>query len=479
MAVANVLDPPYGPYIDGEMRDGVGEFDVLNPATNEPIATVSESGADRVDEAITAARETFNTWAGFEGRKRGRLLSDLADALRGNRDRFARIEALENGRPIEASKQRVDTAARYFEYFAGVADKLEGETIPVEGERLDYTVREPIGVSGQIVPWNSSLLLGARGFGPALAAGNAVVAKADPQTPLALLELAKLVTLVGIPDGVFSVVPGDVEPTGVAFSSDSRLGNLVFTGSVPGGTAVMKAAAENIVPVLLELGGKSPSIVFPDADLDRAVEGTRNVFGNAGQVCFATTRVFVHEDVYDEFVDRLVAATAELSVGPGTDGHDIGPLISPSAQERVARYVEDAVADGATVLTGGEIPRDEGNFYAPTILTDVDDDAAISCEEVFGPVLTLYAFGDADEAIERANDTDYGLYGTVWTTDIRRGHRVASEIRAGTVSINEFPAAPPAAPFGGYKQSGVGREKGLQALEHYTETKNVVVNLEE
>jgi aldehyde dehydrogenase (NAD+) len=479
MEYERFLSEEYGPYIDGEMRDGVGTFTVTNPATNEAVATVAESGAARVDKAITSAQEAFTGWRKFDQRERGRLLMRVADTIRENETKLATLETLENGRPLEASRKRVETAARYFEYFAGMTDKIQGESIPVEGQRLDYTVREPLGVSGQVIPWNSSLLLGARGFGPALAAGNTVVAKADPNTPLSLLTLAELLHDAGLPDGVFNVVPGDVEPTGVAFSSDSRLGNLVFTGSVPGGTAVMKAAADNIVPVLLELGGKSPSIVFPDADMERAVEGTRNVFGNAGQVCFATTRVFVHEDIHDEFAERLVAATEELTVGPGEDNYDIGPLISPEAQQRVERYVDEAVDDGATVLTGGEIPREEGNFYAPTILTDVDDSDAISCEEVFGPVLNLYTFSDENEVVRRANDTEFGLYGTVWTTDIRRGHRVADEIRAGTVSVNEFPVTPPGAPFGGYKKSGIGREKGLQALDHYTETKNVVVNLEE
>ncbi|MHB9287908.1 aldehyde dehydrogenase family protein [Halobacteriales archaeon Cl-PHB] len=468
----------YGPYIDGKLQSGVEDITVRDPATNDPVTVVADSGEDRVDEAIRSCEAAREDWEGLDGVERGRVLSAIAGALRDDQERFARIETLENGRPISASMKRVETAARYFEYYAGLADKVEGKSIPVDGGRLDYTVQEPYGVTAQVIPWNSSLLLGARGLAPSLAVGNTIVAKVDPQTPASVVEFARLASDAGLPDGVMNVVPGDVERTGAPLTSDPRVRHIVFTGSVPGGTAVMKAAADNVVPVNLELGGKSPSLVFPDADLDAAAEGTVNVFGNAGQVCFATTRVYVHEDVYEPFMEKVVDRAEELSVGPGMDDHDVGPLVSPAAQDRVTSYVDGAVADGARVRTGGEVPREEGNFYAPTVLDEVADDAAISCEEVFGPVVTAYEFTDEVDVLRRANDSEYGLYATVWTSDLDRAHRFAGELEAGTVSVNEFPVTPAAAPFGGYKKSGIGREKGLQVLDHYTETKNVVVNVD-
>lgn len=471
--------PRTGVYIDGEDREGIERFPVLNPATNEPLTTVAEAGAPGVDAAVTSSRRALDEWRAVDaGERRDHLLA-LADTIREHGEWLAALETAENGRPLSQSRSLVTGAARYFEYYAGLTDKIEGETIPVPGDYLDYTVREPLGVTGHLVPWNVSLKLGARSFAPALATGNTLVVKPSPEAPLSLLAFAELATEAGLPDGVLNVVPGDGQRTGTALTHDERVRGLVFTGSRDTGELVAKAAAEHIIPVALELGGKSPNIVFPDADLDRATHDTLKAFRNAGQVCHAGTRVFVHDDVYETFVDGLVERTETLEVGPGESDPDIGPLISRDAQRRVADAVDDAVEDGARLLAGGRVPREEGNYYAPTLLDRVADDATVSCEELFGPVLTLYRFDSESEVIERANDSKYGLYGVVWTNDLSRAHRVAGAIDAGSIAVNEYPATFVEAPFGGYKESGLGREKGQQALDHYTQVKNIAVRIEQ
>lgn len=476
MAAYSKFRDIYSPYIDGEFVSGIEDIKVKNPANNEPVTIVEESGRECVDKAISSCHSASREWRETSGRKRGEILYDISSRLLEGKERLAKIETWENGRSISQARKRVEAAARYFEYYAGLADKIEGESIPVDGNRIDYTVKEPLGVTAQIIPWNSSLLLGARGLAPSLACGNTIVAKVDPKTPATVIELAHIANEVGLPDGVLNVLPGGVEHTGEPLTTDNRLCGIVFTGSVQGGQEVMKAAAENVVPVNLELGGKSPSIVFPDCDLEAAVEGTTNVFKNGGQVCFATTRVFVHESIYDEFLDKIVEQTEELSIGPGIEDNEIVPLASPQAQQRVKNHVDEAVSVGARLRTGGEIPIGRGNYFAPTILDNVEDDAKISCEEVFGPVITVYGFESESSVVKRANDTEYGLYGTIWTSKLDRAHRMADQIEAGTVSINEFPVAPVNAPFGGYKKSGIGREKGKQVIDHYTQLKNVIVN---
>lgn len=453
-------------------------FRVVDPTTGDEIASVTESKVEGVDRAIRAAEGALDEWQALDASERGRRLFEFADLVAEHGERLAEIETAETGRPI--SHSRVWATKRvpdYIEYFAGLADKVEGQTIPVDGDDFDYTIREPLGITAHVVPWNASLLLGIRSIAPALATGNAVVVKPSPEAPLSILELGKLVAEADFPDGIFSVVPGDGRRTGAALTTDERVDEITFTGSLATGKQIMKAAAEHVTPVSLELGGKSPALVFPDADLEKAAADTVKVFWNAGQICFATTRVFVHTDVYDEFIDLLITEAEAMEVGPGVEDPDIGPLITEEARDRVVEYVENARNDGARIHTGGEIPRDDGYYYAPTIVDGVADDAPISCEEVFGPVLATYEFETESEAIHRANDTKYGLYATVWSNDVNRVHRLARQIEASSVSVNQFPAVSNRVPIGGHKQSGIGRVNGQQAMDTYTEVKSVLVNV--
>ncbi|WP_129113498.1 aldehyde dehydrogenase family protein [Halegenticoccus tardaugens] len=467
----------YGCFVDGAYVDGNDEFVVENPSTEESIAKVADAGEAGVEAAVASASRAHEDWSTIDPAERGRILRDVAARLRDVAGDLAYIETLESGRPLSQSRALVDGGIDYFDYYGGLTDKIQGETIPVPGERLDYTVREPLGVTGHIVPWNATVLLGSRSIAPALACGNAVVAKPALEAPLSLLSLADVATEAGLPEGVFNVVPGTGEVTGTRLTHHPDVDALVFTGSVPTGRQVMTAAAENVTPVGLELGGKSPCIVFEDADLDRAVTDTLNVFLNAGQVCFATTRLFIHEEVKAEFLDRFVTAVEDLTIGAGVDDRDLGPLVSATALDTVARYVDGSIDDGATVLAGGGRIEGDGHFYRPTVVTAVDDDHPISRDEVFGPVVTVYEFSSETEVVRRANDSEYGLYAAVWTNRLDRAHRIANELEAGSVVVNEYPATFPQAPFGGYKKSGIGREKGLQAVEHYTQLKNITISL--
>lgn len=466
-------------FVDGEKQPSTEQRKVTNPATNETLALVANAGPEGVNTAIQAAQSAQTEWQRHDSVERKRILNTIADLIRDHMESLVEVSTLETGRPLSESRIQISGTAKTFEYYAGLADKIEGRQIPIPGEteRLDYTLREPYGVTAHVVPWNAPVALAARSFAPALAAGNTVVSKAPPKAPISLLKLAELAHDAGLPDGVLNVVTGDGKTTGDALVSDDRVRAVEFTGSVATGTQIMKRAAERIAPVHLELGGKSANIVFPDANIDQAVQSVVDTFYNAGQVCFAPTRVFVHESIYESFVERAVEQVEQMTVGPGIDDPDMGPLITESARESVASYVDSAVEDGGRLLTGGTVPREEGNFYAPTLIDSVDDDASISCEEVFGPVLTLYSFQTAKEVVRRANDTKYGLNNVVWTNDLSRAHTVARGLESGTVQINEYPALSPAAVSGGYKQSGLGRSKGQQAIESFTQSKNIIVSL--
>lgn len=467
----------YDSYVDGKSLSSDETFTVYNPATNESLFEVAEAGPEGVDTALESANAAQDTWERIDPDERARILRDIADEIRTNADRLTKIETAEVGRPIEESAGIVEATAEYFEYYSGIVDKIEGETIPVPGNRHTYTVREPLGILALVVPWNAPSVLAARSIAPALACGNTIVAKPSPEAPASTIELGQIASEAGLPNGVLNVVPGDGANTGAALTESDQVGGIMFTGSRASGKQVLKAAADNLVPVGLELGGKNPSIVFPDADLEKVIDSMAVAYGNAGQVCFAPTRMYIHEDVYDEVIERFTECVENMSVGPGIDNPDVGPLITEEARDRVANYVDEAIEDGARLLAGGEVPNKVGNFYMPTILDRVDDDATISCEEVFGPVLTAYEFSSEEEVLQRANDVDYGLQAVVWTQTLDRAHRVAGSIEAGSILVNEYPAVFPQVPFGGYKDSGLGREKGTQAIDHYTQLKSINISL--
>ena len=467
--------------VGGEWRQArSGErFETVDPATEEPIAEVAEAGAADVDDAVLAAREAFPAWRDTDPAERGRLLTAVAQAIRENADELARIESLDQGKPLSQAESDVEGAARYFEYYAGAADKLEGRSVPVGTDAIDFTIREPYGVSAQVNPWNFPGNLFARGTAPALAAGNAVVVKPAEQTPLSTLRLAKLCAEVGIPDGVVNVLPGFGE-AGAALTSHPGVDTITFTGSVPTGQAIMKAAADNVTPVTLELGGKNPAIVFPDADINEAArEIARGIFTNAGQVCSAADRAIVHESIHDEFVERITDLAAGYDLGIGLDDPGMGPLASEEQFEKVCEFVELGKTEGATVVAGGEAPDREGYFVEPTVFAGVEPGMRIEQDEIFGPVLSVISFADEAEALSIANGVDYGLVSGVFTADVRRAGRFARKLEAGNVYVNTWFGDTNQTPFGGYKYSGIGREKGLEALDSYLQTKNVAIDLSE
>jgi aldehyde dehydrogenase (NAD+)/betaine-aldehyde dehydrogenase len=469
--------------INGQQVDATsGEaFEVINPATNETLATVAKAGREDIDAAVSAAREAFNgKWTRMGAARRAGLLYKVAQIMRDRSDEIARLEVSNNGKAISQAKAELNQAIEDFEFFAGAATKIMGNTIPVPGNFLNYTVREPVGVCAQIVPWNYPIMMAAWKVAPALAAGNTVVLKPASATPLTALLLGEICLEAGIPAGVVNVVPGPGAEIGSYLAEHPGVDKIAFTGETETGRDIMRRAAGTLKRVTLELGGKSPNIVFEDADLDQAVNGSLfAIYYSAGQSCEARSRLFVQDSVYDRFVEQFVEKTQRLNVGdPMSMTTHIGSLISPKQVERVDYYVNLGREEGAEVLIGGSKPGnglDKGNFYLPTVLAGVSNKARVSQEEIFGPVVNIMRFSSEAEAVQLANDVIYGLAGTLWTKDVGRAHRVAGQIKSGVVTINTAYTAFPGLPFGGYKQSGFGRELSMEALDLYTELKSVLI----
>jgi acyl-CoA reductase-like NAD-dependent aldehyde dehydrogenase len=470
--------------IDGLWMDAESgkTFDTVNPATEEVITNVAEADAADVDKAVKAARRALESgsWGKMSARERGRLVFKLAALIDQHRHELAVLETLDNGKPIAETKNVdlpfvIDT----FEYYAGWADKIHGETIPVNGPFFNYTLREPMGVVGQIIPWNFPLLMAAWKLGPALACGNTVVLKPAEQTPITALRLGQLIQEAGFPEGVVNILPGYGPTAGQALVRHPDVDKIAFTGSTEVGRIIQREAAGTLKRVSLELGGKAPNIVFADADLDAAVAGAiRGIFFNQGEVCCAGSRLFVEDSVHDEVVSKLGEAASGINVAnPLDEACQMGAQVSDEQFQKILGYIDAGRKAGATVVTGGQRATDKGYFVQPTIFDDVTNDMKIAREEIFGPVVSTLTFGDMDEVLAAGNDTAYGLSAGIWTQDITKAHRAARALKAGTVWINCFNTFDAASPFGGFKESGYGRELGQHALELYTQTKSVWVQL--
>jgi len=457
-------------------------FPTFNPATGEEIAQVAEADAADVTKAVKVARNAFEhgPWRKTSASERGRLLNRLADLMERNGEELAVLETLDNGMPLTVARSvALPLALGLFRYYAGWADKNQGKTIPVNGDYFCYTRHEPVGVCGQITPWNFPLLMYAMKLGSALATGNTIVLKPAEQTPLTALRIGELVVEAGFPPGVVNMLPGYGPTAGAAIASHMDIDKIAFTGSGEVGHLIMEAAGRsNLKRVSLELGGKSPNIVFADADMDQAIEGCHfALFFNQGQVCCAGSRLYV-ERAYDEFVEKSVARAERRTVGDPFDAStEQGPQIDRTQFEKVMSYIDAGKHEGAELLTGGKRVGDRGHFIEPTVFANVQDDMKIAREEIFGPVMSIIKFRNLDEVIERANKTTYGLAAAVWTRDIGKAHAIANSVRAGTVWVNCFDVFDAAAPFGGFKQSGIGREMGEYGLQQYTEVKTVTVKL--
>lgn len=474
--------------IGGEWVDAADgdTFETLNPANGQVLAQVAAADEADVNRAVEAARKAFDSgaWPKMTGSERGNLLWKIADLIEQYTNELAELETLDNGKPLRvSSKVDVPQAVRHFRYYAGWASKIEGATIPVSfPNQLVYTVREPMGVVGLIIPWNFPLLMSAWKLAPALACGNTCILKPAEQTPLTALRLGEILIEAGVPAGVVNILTGYGVPTGAAITAHPGVDKVAFTGSTEVGRKVMQAAANsNLKRVSLELGGKSPNVIFADADVPRAIKGaTWAVFSNTGQECVAGSRLFVERLVYDQVVEGLAAEAQKIRVGPGFGNAHLGPLVSQEQLERVTGYIASGRTGGAQIVTGGErLGGDlaEGYFLPPTVFTHEDDHLPLVQEEIFGPVVAVAAFDDWDELMARGNATRYGLSAGVWTRDIGKAHRFAQGVKAGTVWINQYGLIDAAAPFGGYKESGFGREMGKDALELYTQVKTVWVNL--
>ncbi|MDX8355615.1 aldehyde dehydrogenase family protein [Cognatiyoonia sp. IB215182] len=472
-------------YIDGTWCDGgAGRIDVINPGTGEKLAEQALADAGDVDRAVMAARRVHLSGALSDLRpvERGRMVRAMGRYLLDHIDEIAPVLTLEQGKPLWEARIEVEGAARYFEYYGNQAETVEGRSIPLGKDYFDFTTYEPFGVSAQIIPWNYPVEMTARSLSAALATGNTCVIKTPELTPLSNAWFAQAAEAVGLPKGAVNILCGLGHQTGAALSAHPHVNQIVFTGSVPTGIAIATAAAQNVVPCVLELGGKSAAIVHDDADLAAFENDVRwGIYFNAGQVCSAMSRVIVHDSVHDELVDRMVGVAQSLTVKPGVEQPEFGPtmgaMVSEGQRDRAAQMVSDAEMQGAKVATGGRKLNIPGAFLEPTILTDVTPDMTVANEEVFGPVLSVLKFSSDDEAIKIANNTAYGLVGGVFTSNLDRATRAARHLRAGQVFVNEWYAGGVETPFGGYGKSGYGREKGREALWNYVQTKNVAIRL--
>ncbi len=471
-------------FIDGKVqRLASGErLDTINPSTGEVLASVASGNAADVDAAVRTSHAAQHAWAAWKPARRGRLLLDLADELRLRAEELARVESLDTGKPLSLSRADVEIAARYFEFYAGAADKHHGDVIPLGPDWHAYTTHEPYGVVGIVLPWNAPLQQAARGLAPALVTGNTAVVKPAEDAPLTCLLLARLATECGLPSGVLNVIPGDGPGTAQALINHPLIRRVMFTGSVEVGRLVARAAAERLIPVGLELGGKSPNIVFPDADIDAAVEGAcLAITYNSGQACSAGSRLLVHADIYDTFLSQVQTRMAQVHVGHALDDPDIGPIATAEQFRRVQGYLSEVAASGATARLEGPpevlAAHPDGLYVAPTLL-EAPHGSLLTREEIFGPVLVATPFTSESEAVAIANDTDYGLVSGLWTSDINRALRMAPQIQSGQVFVNNWFGGGVETPFGGYKNSGIGREKGVEALAHYTQVKTTIVHLD-
>jgi aldehyde dehydrogenase (NAD+) len=471
--------------IGGKWQDSVSgkTFPAINPATGETVCQVAEGDKADVDLAVKAARKAFESgpWAKMNASERGRLMNKLADSIEEHKEELAALETLNNGKPLRDSMAAdLPLTIKCYRYYAGWSDKMHGKTIPVEGNFFCYTRHEPVGVVGQIIPWNFPLLMQAWKWGPALASGCTMVLKPAEQTPLSALRVAELAQEVGFPDGVINVIPGYGPTAGAAISGHRDIDKVAFTGEYTTGQIIMEAAAKsNLKRVTLELGGKSPNVIFADADIDAAIEGAYfGLFFNQGQCCCAGSRLFVEEKVKDQVVEKLVHRAKHQKVGdPFDPATTQGPQVSQEQCDRIMHYIDAGKKEGAKLLTGGKRMGERGYFIEPTVFDNVKDDMTIAKEEIFGPVMNVLSFKNLDEVIQRGNQTFYGLAAGVWTRDITKAHTLAKSLRAGTVWINCYDVFDAAAPFGGFKMSGLGRELGEYALQNYTEVKTVYVNL--